>query len=288
VQSAVETIARTEELSPTDALVRMAEIALAATAATAATADGSTPHLRGHERAAVIIHLDAAAIPAEPTSSSPDTPRSAERDSDKQPRPAPRSAERDRPYARIANGPGLPDRVIKRLLCSGRIRTAIHDHGATLRDLGRSHRLVTDRQYRALLLRDHSRCTHPGCTNTRGLQAHHIRHWINGGRTELANLVLLCPRHHHTHHDGHFHITALGHGQFRFTRSDGTDLAGHINPADHITTDRPVEAEHRDLTENAATTRWDGQRLNRHYAIAVLAQRRERAGPAAPVVTVDG
>jgi len=119
VQSAVETIARTEGISSPEALVRMAEIALAATAA---TTDGSTPHLRGDERAAVIIHLDAAALPAEPTNGGADTAR---------------SAERDRPYARIADGPGLPDRVIKRLLCSGRIRTAIHDHGATVRDLGR-------------------------------------------------------------------------------------------------------------------------------------------------------
>jgi hypothetical protein len=115
-----------------------------------------------------------------------------------------------------------------------------------VRDLGRSHRLVTDRQYRALLLRDHARCTHPGCTNTRGLEAHHIRHWIHGGRTHLANLVLLCPRHHQTHHDGHPHVAG-----------------------------------------NAATTRWDGQRLDRHYAVAVLAERRERARPEAPV-TVDG
>jgi len=223
----------------------------------------------------VVIHLDAAAIPAEPTSSTPDAPRSAERDSDKQPRPAPRSAERDRPYARIADGPGLPDPVIKRLLCSGRIRTAIHDHGTTLRDLGRSHRLVTNRQYRALLLRDHGHCTHPGCTNTQGLQAHHIQHWIHGGRTDLANLVLLCPRHHHTHHDGHFHIQPLGQARFRFTRNDGTPLPHHINPTDHITTPAPIEADHPHITANAATTRWDGQRVDRHHAIAVLAQRRE-------------
>ncbi|HEY3714325.1 MAG TPA: HNH endonuclease signature motif containing protein, partial [Jatrophihabitantaceae bacterium] len=156
-------------------------------------------------------------------------------------------------------------------------RTAVRDQGATVRDLGRSHRLVTDRQYRALLLRDHARCTHPGCTNTRGLEAHHIRHWIHGGRTHLANLVLLCPRHHHTHHDGQFRIDALGQGRFRFTRSDGTDLPHHINPADHITTDTPIEADHPHVAGNAATTRWDGPRLDSHYAVAVLAQRRDQA-----------
>src|SRR5882757_7183907 len=121
VQKAVEMIARTEGISHTDALVRMADIALAA------VNDSETPlrELRGDERAAVVIHLDAADLPAEdgPVRSRERTGRtcSAERT---QPT---RSAERTpRPYARIADGPGLPDRVIKRLLCSGRIRTVIH------------------------------------------------------------------------------------------------------------------------------------------------------------------
>jgi len=34
-------------------------------------------------------------------------------------------------------------------------------------------------------------CVMPGCTATRGLHAHHIVHWENGGATELSNLVLL-------------------------------------------------------------------------------------------------
>jgi len=66
--------------------------------------DSETPlrELRGDERAGVVIHLDAADVPAE------DGPvRSRERTGPT------RSAERTRrPYARIADGPGLPDRVI--------------------------------------------------------------------------------------------------------------------------------------------------------------------------------
>nr|NKE03860.1 HNH endonuclease [Mycobacterium tuberculosis]NKE40849.1 HNH endonuclease [Mycobacterium tuberculosis] len=41
-----------------------------------------------------------------------------------------------------------------------------------------------------------------GCGATRGLHAHHIRHWQDGGATELANLVLVCPYHHRAHHRG--------------------------------------------------------------------------------------
>ena len=94
-----------------------------------------------------------------------------------------------RPYARIAGGPGLPDRVVLRLLCEGRIRTVLHDAATNVLDVGRSHRLVTDRQYRALLARQHGHCAHPGCPNSKTLHAHHRIHWIHGGATDLTNLA---------------------------------------------------------------------------------------------------
>ena len=120
-----------------------------------------------------------------------------------------------RPYARIAGGPGLPDRVVQRLLCEGRIRTVITDSASNVLDVGRSHRLVTDRQYRALLARQHGHCAHPGCPNTKNLHAHHRIHWIHGGRTDLSNLALLCERHHVGHHAGEFEIVPDGAGRFR-------------------------------------------------------------------------
>jgi len=205
VGAAIEAIAARDGCSRADALLRLAEMGLAAIAD-----DAKNPReLRGDERAAVVIHLDAARVPAQGPVS-----RSAERDPHQGPVdpsqvPVPRSAERDpgdvplvaRPYARIAGGPGLPDRVVQRLLCEGRIRTVIHD-SATIRDgttqvldVGRSHRLVTDRQYRALLARQHGRCAHPGCPNTKHLHAHHRIHWIHGGRTDLANLLAFRPSH---------------------------------------------------------------------------------------------
>jgi hypothetical protein len=257
VQSAVAAIARAEGISYADALVRMAEIALAA------VNDGETKprDLRGDERAAVVIHLDASALPAE-------APDIAE----------PRSAERARPAAHLTGGPGLPDRVMKRLLCAGRIRTAVHGTNGNVLDLGRSRRLVSDRQYRALLLRDGG-CAHPGCGATRGLEAHHVRHWLHGGRTDLKNLVLLCRRHHHAHHDGEFAIERDSPGRFRFTRPDGTELLQHVDPASHIGTDQPLEHEHHDVAKDAATTRWTGEPLDT-WSITVLADRRERHRPA--------
>lgn len=68
--------------------------------------------------------------------------------------------------------------------------------------------VLTDsrRLRRALEHRDRC-CAVPGCGATRGLHAHHIVHWEDGGPTDLDNLVLLCPFHHRLHHFGGITIT---------------------------------------------------------------------------------
>jgi len=71
---------------------------------------------------------------------------------------------------------------------------------------GRSTRTINRRLRRALEYRDRA-CVVPGCGATRGLHAHHIRHWEHGGATELSNLVLVCPYHHRLHHRGGITIT---------------------------------------------------------------------------------
>jgi len=70
---------------------------------------------------------------------------------------------------------------------------------------GRTTRQINRRLRRALEHR-HPTCAVPG----RGLHAHHIRHWEDGGSTELANLVLVCPYHHRLHHRGIITITGPG------------------------------------------------------------------------------
>jgi uncharacterized protein DUF222/HNH endonuclease len=67
-------------------------------------------------------------------------------------------------------------------------------------DLGRRHRLVSTPLRHALYLRDRG-CAFPGCHRPpRHCQGHHIRHWADGGPTELTNLVLLCAHHHRLLH----------------------------------------------------------------------------------------
>ncbi|MDX3193821.1 DUF222 domain-containing protein [Streptomyces sp. MN03-5084-2B] len=67
-------------------------------------------------------------------------------------------------------------------------------------NLGRLRRLISAGLRRALFLRDRG-CAFPGCHRPpRHCQGHHIRHWAEGGPTELGNLVLMCAHHHRLLH----------------------------------------------------------------------------------------
>jgi 5-methylcytosine-specific restriction endonuclease McrA len=65
-------------------------------------------------------------------------------------------------------------------------------------------------QQRALHKRS-PHCQYPGCTAAREREAHHLTPVERGGRTELDNLILLCPRHHKLLHD--HHIQTSGHAE---------------------------------------------------------------------------
>ncbi|ORB64723.1 HNH endonuclease signature motif containing protein [Mycolicibacterium tusciae] len=87
---------------------------------------------------------------------------------------------------------------------------------------GRTTRTIGRRLRRALEYR-HPMCAVPGCSATRGLHAHHIRHWEDGGPTEMDNLVLVCPYHHRAHHRGEITITGPA-PTITVTDSDGQTL----------------------------------------------------------------
>ena len=55
------------------------------------------------------------------------------------------------------------------------------------------------------------------------MQVHHVVHWIDGGPTDLANMISLCPRHHRNVHSGRLRIGTTG-GVFRFRARDGRQL----------------------------------------------------------------
>jgi hypothetical protein len=97
-------------------------------------------------------------------------------------------------------GPLLSEEERRYLLCDASYELWLERSGEPI-GAGRTTRAISRRLRRALEHR-HPTCAVPGCGATRGLHAHHIQHWEDGGPTELANLVLVCPYHHRLHHRG--------------------------------------------------------------------------------------
>ncbi len=86
-------------------------------------------------------------------------------------------------------------------------------------DLGRRSRIVSRAQFRALLARD-VHCRFPGCASRHRLHAHHIVWWALGGASDMANLLLLCRKHHHAVHDRGWSCTGTAQEPV-FRRPDG-------------------------------------------------------------------
>ena len=106
-------------------------------------------------------------------------------------------------------GPLLTEAERRYLTCDATCEVWFERDGQVI-GAGRATRLINRRLRRALEHR-HPTCAVPGCGATRGLHAHHIRHWEDGGPTELANLVLVCPYHHRLHHRGIITIAGPSH-----------------------------------------------------------------------------
>jgi len=124
----------------------------------------------------------------------------------------------ERPHLILALSPGelaadglvdleagpIPAEAARRLACDAQLTPTVLDGHGRLTAVGRRARVVPPALRRALEARDGG-CTHPGCdVPARWCDAHHIRHWAHGGPTTLANLRLLCRRHHRLEHEaGH-------------------------------------------------------------------------------------
>jgi hypothetical protein len=102
-------------------------------------------------------------------------------------------------------GPLLTEAERQYLTCDATCEVWFERNGQVI-GAGRATRIINRRLRRALEHR-HPTCAVPGCGATRGLHAHHLRHWEDGGITELFNLVLVYAYHHRLHHRGVITIT---------------------------------------------------------------------------------
>jgi hypothetical protein len=102
--------------------------------------------------------------------------------------------------------------AVKRLACDCRITRILLDSDSLVIDVGRSKRSVPTATRLALDVRDKG-CRWPGCDRPASWsEAHHLIHWIDDGPTDLANLVLLCHRHHWMVHEGQWQVVKTDEG----------------------------------------------------------------------------
>ncbi len=155
--------------------------------------------LSGSPRTHVVLHVDPQALACRATGTEP----------------------RAGHLCALDDGPAIPSDLARRLTCDA-------DVSVPGVNLGRTQRVVTPAQRRALEARDGRCCAMPGCDRRHNLAAHHITHWAHGGATDLHNLVLLCAFHHRLFHEEGFSIRRHRQGAPEFHDRQGRRL--HATP----------------------------------------------------------
>lgn len=108
----------------------------------------------------------------------------------------------------------------RRMACDSAIVHWGENSAGEALSIGRKSRSIPPATRRALQRRDGG-CRFPGCTCTRFVDAHHIKHWADGGGTDMDNLVLLCRRHNRLVHEGGFGVRRNSAGALVFSYPDG-------------------------------------------------------------------
>jgi hypothetical protein len=195
----------------------------------------------------------------------------------------------------IEGGGALPAASARRLACdAGIVKISETARGEPL-DIGRKTRAIPAALRRALAARDRG-CRFPGCTHQRYLDAHHIRHWADGGATKASNLITLCRFHHRLVHEGGIVIQTLDDGALRYLRPDGRPYEPYPPPDEPGLDESPLDdsprgeaaliAEHAacglDIDAHTATPLWQGERMDYGLAVQGLMDCEERSRGNAP------
>jgi hypothetical protein len=121
--------------------------------------------------------------------------------------------------ATTSTGDRVTAEQARRLACQARIIPVVLGRKREVLDLGRSARLFSPAQRKAMAIRDRE-CTAEGCSIPAAwCEAHHWRQpWASGGRTDLADGKLLCSFHHHRAHDPAWQVHHHPNGSTTFHR----------------------------------------------------------------------
>jgi hypothetical protein len=176
--------------------------------------------------------------------------------------------------ATVDDGTPITAAQARRLACRAGIIPAVLGGESQPLDLGRTRRLFTSTQRNALALRQPT-CRAEGCTVPASwCEAHHTRPWSKGGRTDLADGMLLCPWHHHRTHDPTYTTDRLADGAVRFHR---TNLRNRADPGHQHRRVSVPRATQMGGSASLGPRRWAGQGPR-----ACGLRRRARTRPSCP------
>jgi hypothetical protein len=100
------------------------------------------------------------------------------------------------PAAELDLGGPIAAETARRLGCDAGVTRVVFGADSAVLDVGRATRVPATATRRAVQARDRG-CVWPGCHRPASWgELHHLRHWAQGGSTDLANLVAICRAHH--------------------------------------------------------------------------------------------
>jgi len=141
----------------------------------------------------------------------------------------------------MGDGTRVSAEMSRRLACDASLVAIGHGADGAVLGAGRRTRTISPALRRALEARDRG-CRFPGC-GLRFTDAHHVRHWADGGKTSLENLLLLCAFHHRLVHEAGWQIQWWGTGRAAFVDPRGQV---HFDGAQPLRSERTPELP-RDL-----------------------------------------
>ena len=173
----------------------------------------------------------------------------------------------------LEGGTRISAEISARLACDASRVVMHHDAEGRVVDIGARTRTIPPALRRALQRRD-AHCRFPGC-HGRFTQGHHLRHWAHGGPTTLANLALLCRRHHRAVHEDGYQVDREPDGTLSFRRPDGQPLVevpsrGPVPEDPAAALGAQDEAAGLHIHLRTALPSWTGESLDLTYAIDVL------------------
>jgi hypothetical protein len=124
----------------------------------------------------------------------------------------------------------LSREVARRLACDAKVLVSADGTDGRSLNLGRTRRDPSDAQRLEIRRRDKG-CRFPGCTHTEFTDVHHVRHWVDGGPTDIENLVELCDQHHRCVHEMGWKVSGNANVELTFQGPTGRRSTSTPSPS---------------------------------------------------------